>query len=131
MITTADYFGPWGTHPDVTGTVRLKAGLMLQMVNLLLLECGKLPVNPKTMTQISGEKYGGFRPMDCKQGAPQSSHKTGEGIDIYDPDNKLDEWLTDEILETYGLYREHPSKTPSWCHLSTRAPGSGRRTFMP
>lgn len=131
MITSADYFGKWDRHPDVTETVRLKAGLMLQMVNLLLLQFGKVEINPRTKSWVAGEQYGGFRPMSCPQGAPNSSHKIGEGVDVYDPDNKLDDWLNDDILASYHLYREAPSKTPSWCHLTTRAPGSGKRTFMP
>ena len=131
MITIDDYLGPWREHPDVTEHVRLKAGLMLQMVNLLLLSFGKCEANPKTGTLISGTQYGGFRPQNCPQGSKNSSHKTGEGVDIYDPANRLDEWLTDETLEQYGLYRESPLHTKGWTHLTTRAPGSGKRTFLP
>jgi hypothetical protein len=29
------------------------------------------------------------------------------------------------------LYREDPGSTPGWVHLTTRAPKSGRRTFIP
>ena len=39
----------------------------------------------------------------------------------------LDDWLDDDTLERYGLYREAPDATPHWCHLTTRPPMSGRR----
>lgn len=61
--------------------------------------------------------------------APNSTHMTGNGIDIADPDGAFDDWLTDEILEKYGLYREHPSQTKSWCHLQRVPPRSGKRTY--
>jgi hypothetical protein len=52
-------------------------------------------------------------------------------VDIYDPQNKLDDYLTDEILTKFDLYREAPESTLGWCHLGTRMPGSGHRTFKP
>jgi len=57
--------------------------------------------------------------------------KNGRGVDIYDPENALDNWLTDAILERHGLFRESPLHTPRWCHLTDRAPKSGKRTFLP
>lgn len=61
--------------------------------------------------------------------APNSTHMTGNGIDIADNDGVFDDWLTDEILEKYSLYREHPSQTKSWCHLQRVPPRSGKRTY--
>ena len=57
-------------------------------------------------------------------------------IDCYDFDNcpksdTLDALITDGMLEFHGLYREHPDDTVNWCHLTDRAPKSGRRTFKP
>ena len=57
----------------------------------------------------------------------------------YDPGDRLDTWLNDfedgqggnSKLEEYGLYREAPSATPNWVHLTTRPPHSGKRTFQP
>jgi hypothetical protein len=57
--------------------------------------------------------------------------KQGRAVDVYDPDGHLDAWITDDILEDFGLYREHPDSTSTWCHLTDRAPGSGHRTFWP
>lgn len=132
MISLSDYFGPWLGHPDATPDRVDNAEFLLEHVNRLLSAYGKpLPINPNTKTNISGATFGGFRPQSCPQGAPGSSHKDGEGVDVYDPDNALDDWLTDGILAAYGLYREAPDATPGWCHLTRRAPKSGKRTFRP
>ena len=92
-------------------------------------------VNPHTRSRISGSPNGdgdgGFRTPGSRTGAPNSAHKEGRAVDVYDPNNSLDLWLTDAVLEKHGLYREAPSATPGWCHLQTRAPGSGNRTFQP
>jgi hypothetical protein len=132
MITIRDYFGSHGGY--ITRDVQNAKNLLAHIHPLLdaAAKAGVIPpMNPKTGTQISGEKWGGWRTQACPIGAPNSAHKTGEAIDIYDPENKLDAWLTDERLEKYDLYREHPEDTLGWCHLSTRAPRSGRRTFKP
>lgn len=135
MITLNDYFGKWINHPDATDEIKVNAGKLLSRINPLLdaaFEAGiDLNINPKTKTLISGTQYGGFRPQDCPQGSPQSSHKQGRGIDVFDPENALDKWITDKSLEKFGLYREAPLDTNTWCHLTDRAPGSGKRTFKP
>ena len=115
------------------------AGILLAQVEALRQEAEKegiqRAVDPDTRCEISGSKGGdgdgGFRTPNSNTGGQGSAHRSGEAVDVYDPDNYLDNWLNDEILERYGLYRENPSETPGWCHLQTRAPGSGRRTFNP
>ena len=135
MILLSDYFGKWADHPDATEKRKDAALELIGKVNALLddafLHSIDLIDNPVTGTSISGSRYGGFRPQDCPQGAPNSSHKEGRGIDLYDPNNELDNWLSDAMLEKHGLYRESPLVTRGWCHLTDRAPGSGKRTFMP
>lgn len=102
-----------------------------------------LVICPNTGTEISGSKDGagdgGFRLHNANTGSPNSSHKQAMAVDDYDPGNELDRWLDqfedgrggNSKLEQHGLYREHPDATPGWCHLTTRRPGSGRRTFVP
>lgn len=135
MITVADYFGPHADCEDATSEVRGTAARMLDRVNRLLQEAEAngvaLEMNPATKTLVSGQTYGGFRPQSCTQGAPRSSHKEGRAVDVYDPSGALDRWISDLILEKHDLYREHPADTNGWCHLSDKAPGSGRRTFHP
>ena len=135
MILLIDYFGKFANHPDLTDERRAHSIILLDRVNSMLDEAFRFDVdlidNPHTGTLISGQQYGGFRPQDCPQGAPTSSHKEGRGIDIYDPHNALDNWITDARLEQFKLYREKPLATPGWCHLTDRPPKSGRRSFLP
>ena len=135
MITAADYFGPWFNHADATHERKDAADALLDKVNDLLLEAEangvEIHTNPHTGTCVSGQTYGGFRPQDCSQGAPHSSHKEARAVDVYDPHGDLDRWLTDARLEAHGLYRESPNATEGWTHLSDKAPGSGHRTFVP
>ena len=135
MISPSDIIGPWKNSPDLTEERIENISDLVPPVNALLAKAKaagiSLPINPKTGTQVSGEQYGGFRPQTCPIGAPLSAHKQGMAVDIYDPDNKLDEWITDDVLRTVGLYREGGHWTPGWTHLTTRRPGSGNRTFIP
>ena len=135
MITIANYAGKWLAHPDFTKPRENNAAALLRQVNLLLNAAERAGVelkkNPATGSQVSGQQYGGFRPQSCPEGAPMSAHKQAQAVDIYDPQGKLDAWINDGILTQYQLYREHPDATPGWCHLSTRPPRSGRRTFYP
>lgn len=133
IITQKDYFGPWIMHKDATPDRQAAAILMLSKVNALIAEVSGLALqeNPVTGTMVSGLDLGGFRPQACRVGAVNSSHKDGRGIDIYDPDNHLDNWITDAVLERHDLYREMPSSTPGWCHLTDRPPHSKMRTFWP
>jgi len=66
-------------------------------------------------------------------GSSKSAHKTAQAIDITDHGEHLDKWLDKypDALIKYDLYREDPSATINWCHLSTRKPLSARRTFKP
>lgn len=135
MITLDNYFRAYAGHPEITDQIRANAQILLEAVNDLLvcaMEQGiKLRTNPATGTFVSGQDNGGWRPQACPIGAPTSSHKQGQGVDVADHDGTLDAWITDECLADFHLYREHPDATAGWCHLTTRAPGSGRRTFFP
>ena len=136
-ILAMDYFGPWQNHPDVTDEVRSNAEELLLRVNALLEDAFRdgidLSLNKQTDSYVSGTQYGGFRPQSCPICAPKSAHKTGQAVDIYDPWDALDEWIDKHpaCLEAHDLYREASSATRRWCHLSTRAPKSGKRTFLP
>lgn len=130
MITLDQYFGSKEHSPLQADN----AGILLDKVNKLIAETDlPFPVNPKRGDQISGNKDGdgGFRLPDSKTGVAGSKHKQGHAVDIYDPLNELDKYLDDRILTLYGLYREHPDSTPTWTHLQSIPPGSGKRTFFP
>jgi len=143
MITLAQYFAskPHDAGHDVF------ADELLGAVNALLAEAEsagvKVPPCPNTGTQISGSKGGsgdgGFRLTTATTGVATSSHKEARAVDVYDPVGALDDWLDlfehgagdNHKLAEHGLFREAPNATSGWCHLSIRAPKSGRRTFVP
>lgn len=142
-ISEIDYFGK--PHSEEQ---RACASALLQLVDDLTEEAiaagaYEHAVDPDTGCEISGshggDGDGGFRTPATQTGAPSSKHREGRAVDVYDPGDRLDTWLDqfetanggNSMLEKHGLWREHPSKTPSWCHLQSGAPGSGRRTFMP
>lgn len=144
MITNAQYFG---AKPHSPAQEEAATDLLVR-VNMLVSEAARAgaferAIDPDTGTEISGSRGGagdgGFRLPSATTGTAGSSHKQAKGVDVYDPQNRLDAWLDtaehgdgdNTLLAQAGLYREHPDATPGWCHLSTRAPGSGRRTFHP
>lgn len=73
------------------------------------------------------------------QGLPErripmsSRHLSAAAIDLEDRDGKLKAWLLNnvKVLEELGLYCEHPDDTPTWAHIQTTKPASGRRFFKP
>lgn len=78
----------------------------------------------------------GYRPEAYNKragGAPNSSHKTCEAVDLRDAEGKLGQFLKDQafLLQKYNLYMEDPAATPTWCHLQTRPTKSGNRIFKP
>lgn len=101
-------------------------------------------IDPDTGTEISGANGGsgdgGFRLRGSTTGVGNSSHLDALGVDDSDQKNHFDDWLStfdkddgrhNAMLEKHGLYREHPGYTLTWSHLTTRAPKSGKRTFIP
>jgi hypothetical protein len=135
IITLAEYFGPWFDDESVTDEIIENAESLLERVDALVYAAQAdrviLQRNPVTGTHVAGQTLGGYRPPHSTTGAPSSAHKTGQAVDIFDINDRLDNWVTDGILATFGLYREHPDATRHWCHLTTRAPKSGRRSFYP
>ena len=135
MITTTEYFN----KPHSPAQLEAAEDLLARVAALLILAQSEGAydnwINPHTGSRISGSKDGdgdgGFRTPGTRTGAANSPHRDARAIDVYDPLNRLDDWITDAVLENVGLYREHPSATPGWVHLQTRAPGSGMRTFRP
>lgn len=132
MITREQYFNGKPHLPEHADA----AHDLLGKVNAMLLYLGwSYPIDKDTGTSISGDAKkgngdGGFR-LSIEPGATKSLHKTAHAVDVYDPHNKLDDTLTDELLEKFGLYREHPAYTKGWCHLQDMPPKSKNRTYYP
>lgn len=66
-------------------------------------------------------------------GAKKSNHLTGCAGDIDDRDGALKDYLrtNPELLEECDLYAEDFDSTPTWVHLQSVPPKSGRRIFKP
>jgi len=135
MITLGEYF----RKPHSAEQAEAAEDLLARVAALLIMAqaVGAYDnwINPHTGSRISGSKGGdgdgGFRTPGSVTGSASSAHRDARGVDVYDPLNRLDEWITDATLERIGLYREAPAVTPGWAHLQTRTPGSGKRTFNP
>ncbi|MCC6533743.1 MAG: hypothetical protein IT531_14440 [Burkholderiales bacterium] len=65
--------------------------------------------------------------------SPRSRHISCQAIDLCDDADALDAWCMANLhaLAELGLWLEHPSATPGWCHVQIVPPASGNRVFMP
>ena len=139
MISLKEYWGKYATSSDITPEIRANAERLLNKVNRLIAEGEKKGVkfafNAATNSQIGGSGNGGFRPQDCPIGAPQSAHKQGCAVDLFDPRNEIDHWLNDPhtmaLIVELDIYMEAQIATIGWAHISIKAPRSGRRFFNP
>ena len=139
VITTDQYFRWPGHEPALKPHEphHMDAAIvLLSSVNHLLTRLDwQYLIDSDTGCSISGAKDGrgdgGFRLATATTGARRSAHKKAHAVDVYDPADFLDSILTDELLDDYGLYREHPDATHGWCHLQDLPPASKRRSFYP
>lgn len=138
QITIEDYWmGRDKAYPaECTDEIRKNAERTVSLVNLLLFHA----VNDELVLIASNKRSlvnSGWRPAAVnaatKGAAKKSNHMLGLACDVSDPTGSLDKWCMANLheLEEIGLWMEHPSATPGWCHLQTVPPGSGRRVFTP
>lgn len=135
-----DYFGAHiGTAPSEHYS---NASALLSKVNVVLAafvaDGGKLHIDPDTGTLISGAKGGsgdgGYRLATSATGAPNSRHKSGQAVDVYDPNRDLARWVMKNqplVHQQLGLSIERPEWTPNWVHFQSVPPGSGVFAFIP
>lgn len=66
-------------------------------------------------------------------GAPSSNHIKGLAIDIKDTDNRVFQYVLQnlKLAEQLGLYFEDKRWTPTWVHIQLVKPKSGNRIFVP
>jgi hypothetical protein len=137
MISSEQYFG--FKLPFAPQEHRDNALDLLGKVNALLAYAATLSTcgyawdtDTDTGTCIAGAKGGagdgGYRLENAKTGTAHSKHKAGNAVDVFDRGNKLDNWLTDEILERFELWRERPEITAGWAHLQRVVTLTGKRT---
>ena len=132
MITLADYWMGRDRQYPPSDAIRTAAAETVARANLLVSSYQALTKDDEPRTVNSG-----WRPPAVNaatpNAAPRSKHITGQAIDIADPEGDLDEWCLDhaDVLQTIGLWQEHPSATKGWCHVQTVPPKSGKRVFFP
>ena len=128
MILLSDYWMGRDKEniSDMTAEILENASETVNRANLLLRAFGQ----ERTVNS-------GWRPPSVNAATPgaalKSKHMTGQAIDLADPEGDLDEWCFEhpDILESIGLWQEHPAATKNWCHLQIVPPKSGRRVFYP
>lgn len=124
LITLEQYLMGRDVEYPPTAAQLANANNTLTAVNALLTEIGVTDARVRS----------GYRPGHYNivaGGAPSSKHLTCEACDVADDnDGSLNKKITYKLLAKHGLYREHPTQTPTWVHLQTVAPKSGRRTFL-
>ena len=129
MIKDKDYWmGRDEKYPEeLTGEIEANAAELLGRVNNLLAALG----------WPDPEVRSGWRPQavnDATSNAAASSkHLTGQAVDLADPDRSLARaiMLEPDVLAQFGLYMEDTRWTPSWIHLQSVPPKSGKRIYVP
>lgn len=136
MITLEEYFGPWHHIPDITpdrfDNAQLKLLPACSMLEKLARRDGVIfPKNPITLSGISGESYGGFRPQSCRFGIKNSLHKEALAVDRYDPLGQIDSWCAKNLhhLKACGIWIGNPLETFGWSHWQCIVPKCGNRIF--
>lgn len=124
---SAYYMGRDTKYPEeLTAVHRTNALITVERVNALLAAFGE-----------DRNVNSGWRPEAINAGVPnaakQSKHMTCQACDLSDDDGALDAWCmqNQDELERIGLWLEHPSSTPRWCHVQIVPPRSGNRVFYP
>ena len=130
MITLDAYFmGRNVTHAEeFTDEILTHATITVGKVNELLARAGRSDIHRVTS---------GWRPRSVNDAtsnaAANSRHLTGQAADLSDNDRNLCGWCVDnlDVLTEIGLWMEDPRWTPTWLHVQTVPPKSGKHVFIP
>jgi len=142
MITLQQYWrGRDKTHGHLlTPELRANAQRTVDVANELLplAQAGGVMLTPGQWGMVRS----GWRPPDINAGTKGASatslHMQCLALDAEDPYGLLAAWCFANwrtVLKDLGLWMEHPTATPTWCHVQLRAQGSfaktGLRYFYP
>jgi hypothetical protein len=126
MISLSDYYmGRDKTH-ELTPELEDNAKETVTRVNMLLQQSG-----------FNRDVRSGWRPADVNAATPgaakNSKHMTCEACDLEDNDGEFGKWCLENlpILGLCGLWMEDKEATPTWVHVQTKPPKSGKRVFIP
>ena len=140
MITVADYFMGRDVRyaASLTAKIKANAAVTVHRVGQLLALAAQDDVEPG-IDEVTGTHIAsGWRPPAVNDAtsnaAASSTHLTAEGCDLQEAGGRqFARWCLRNLdkLESIGLWMEDPRWTPSWVHLQTRPPKSGRRVYVP
>lgn len=125
ILTSSGKYPEREQSPECTGFVLVAAHTLSERVSALLWDLG-----------MGAKVSSGFRTSatnGAAGGAKKSAHMSGEAVDLEDPQGTIANAImaAPTLLEKHGLYMESPQHTKGWIHLTTRAPKSGNRIFIP
>jgi hypothetical protein len=124
---------------DLTAEIEANAQTLLERVNLLLEKAAADGVIPDLDATTGTQVGSGWRPKTLNDTIPNagktSNHIIGLAVDLRDlpPERALARWClrNGALMEEVGLWMEDPKWTPSWVHLQSRPPKSGKRVYVP
>ncbi len=124
IITSSGKYPDRSNNPECTPQVVGEAEKLALRVTDLFRELKVRPcITSGFRTRVANALSGG---------AHNSAHLFGQAVDIADPEGSISSLLLDgHLLTVYDLYMEDPAHTPGWAHLTTRAPPSLKRVFIP
>lgn len=130
MIGLSTYFmGRDKTYAkELTDDIQRNAEIIVAKTNELLARAARSDIN----TVNSGWRPQSVNDATAHSGAA-SKHITAQAVDLPDLDRTLADWCVDnlDVLDEIGLWMEDPRWTPSWVHLQSVPPKSGRRIYIP
>lgn len=128
MLTVDAYLGQHsqGHEEELSALVRDNAAVTVAKANELCACAGIEPV------LRSGWRPAGYN-ATVVGAAAKSTHITGEAVDLADTDGSLRDWCAQNLAELarIGLWMEDARTTPTWLHIQTRPPASGKRVYIP
>lgn len=123
LITMTEFLMGRSNLEDLPTELAHNAAQMVSVANGLLMEFGEFRKVNSGYRRTSDNLAAG--------GAKGSAHMTCQAVDLEDKDQRLKNFCTEEILDKFGLFMEHPDVTPSWLHIQIRETKSGNRVFRP
>lgn len=132
MITLTDFWAGRDVKyaSECSLEIKTNAAETVKRVNKLLALAEK---NGLTCSKVSS----GWRPKlvnDATANAGKlSNHITGRAADLFDPSRLLAQWVINnkDNLALCGLWIEDPRWTPTWLHLQSLPPPSGKLVYIP
>jgi len=113
---------------ELTDEITANAQVTVEKANELLARAGRSDINTVNS---------GWRPRAVNDAtanaASGSKHLTAQAVDLPDADRTLATWCVDnlDVLAELGLHMEDPRWTPTWVHVQTVPPKSGKRVYIP